>query len=233
MTRPGSRSSLLVLLPALLLLVPAGLAAQQILTAQEFFNTVAATYASIEDYVADMIWRDERGTMRGALTYKRPNMVRIDFTQPENQLLVSNGRRLLIYVPAHNVRLTQTLRPGEAGTAPGGLATAEGLALMRRNYSIAYLEGPEPVPLNEGSSTFVTKLRLDRRQASEGFRRLVLSVDDEGFIRRIEGTKADWEEVVMELSNIRINQRVSTQVFEEEGESSASIEENFLYDPEG
>ncbi len=211
---------------------PAVVSAQQVLTAREFFDTVAANYAAIEDYTATMVWRDERGTMRGTLTYKRPNLVRIDFTQPQDQLLVSNGQRLMIYVPAHNVRLTQTLRP-QVGSAPGGIATAEGLALMRRNYSIAYLEGPEPVPLRDGSSTYVTKLRLDRRQATESFRELILSVDENGFIRQIEGTKVDWEVVVMELSDIQINQRISTQIFEAEGDSSASIEENFLYDPEG
>ncbi len=232
MTHPGTRGSRTTMMLCALLLVPAGLFAQQVLTAREFFDTVAANYASIEDYTADMVWRDERGTMRGTLIYKRPNLVRIDFTEPQDQLLVSDGRRLLVYVPAHNVRLTQTLRD-QVGAAPGGIATAEGLALMRRNYNIAYLEGPEPVPIREGSSTFVTRLRLDRRQASEGFRQLILSVDENGFIREIVGTKVDWEEVTMELSNIRTNQRISDQVFQEAGDSSASIEENFLYDPEG
>ena len=222
---------LLSILPAMFF-TPANVSAQQVLTAREFFDTVAANYAGIEDYTADMVWRDERGTMRGTLTYKRPNLVRIDFTQPADQLLVSNGQRLMIYVPSQNVRLVQNLR-SQVGGAPGGMATAEGLALMRRNYSIAYLEGPEPVPLTSGSSTYVTKLRLDRRQASESFRELILSVDENGFIRQIEGTKVDWEIVVMELSDIRINQRISTQLFDAEGDSSASIEENFLYDPEG
>ena len=208
------------------------LPAQQVLTAREFFDTVATHYAAIEDYTANLVWRDERGTMRGALTYKRPNLVRIVFTQPADQLLVSNGQRLMIYIPAYNVRLVQNLR-SQTGGVPGGMATADGLALMRRNYSIAYLEGPEPVPIRPGSSTYVTKLRLDRRQASESFRELILSVDDQGFIRQIEGTKVDWEVVVMELAEIRINQRISTQLFDAEGDSSASIEENFLYDPEG
>ncbi|MFP4113463.1 MAG: LolA family protein [Spirochaetota bacterium] len=220
------------------LLYPAGLAAQQILTANEFFATVAANYASMEDYTARVVWRDDTGSMEGTLTYKRPNLVRMDISDPEGQedqedtVLVSNGEQLTIYVPAYDVVLQQDLRR-EVGAAPGGVATAEGLALMRRNYDVAYLEGPEPVPLEEGSDVFVTQLRLDRRQVTEGFRRLVLSIDEEGFIRRIDGTKVDWEEVRMELSDIRINQRVSDRVFEEEPDPSASVDENFLYNPEG
>ncbi|MFW5744242.1 MAG: LolA family protein [Spirochaetota bacterium] len=215
-----------------ILLLPVPAAAQQILTAREFFDTVAANYASIDDYLADLVWRDEESTMRGELTYKRPNMIRIDFSEPEDQVLVTDGEVLQIYMPAYFVVLEQELRES-VGSVPGGAATETGLALMRRNYDIAYLEGPEPVPLEEESETFVTKLRLDRKQVTEGFRELVLSIDEEGFIRRIDATKIDYEEVRMELSNIRMNQRVSDRVFEYDADSSASTNENFLYDPEG
>ncbi len=231
MTHPGMRVLLTFLSMALLLVMPAGLFAQQILTANEFFDTVAANYATVDDYIAEMVWRDESGTMRGELTYKRPNRIRIDFTQPEDQVLVSNGETLMVYIPAFNVVLQQQLRR-QVGATPGGMVTEQGLALMRRSYNIAYLEGPEPVPLTEDSDLFVTQLRLDRKQATEGFRQLVLSIDGEGYVRRIDGTKVDWEEVQMELSNIRINQRVSDQLFEEDSDPSASVNENFLYDPE-
>ena len=68
MTHPGTRARLIPILLALAFLVPAGVSAQQVLTAVEFFDTVAANYASIEDYTAEMVWRDEGGTMRGTLT---------------------------------------------------------------------------------------------------------------------------------------------------------------------
>lgn len=232
MTRPGLRARLAFSLLPLFFLVSSPLHSQEILTALEYFDTVAANYASVEDYIANVVWRDEAGTMRGILTYKRPNRIRIDFADPSGQVLVSNGETLMIYVPAFNVVLRQNLRSA-ADVGAGGLASSAGLSLMRRNYDIAYLEGPEPVPYEEGASLFVTKLRLDRRQVSEGYRQLVLSIDEDGFIRRIEGVRVDWEEVEMEFSSIRINQRVSDQVFEEDPDPSASVYENFLYDPEG
>lgn len=228
MTHPGIRPYAVASL--LLICLAGAVQAQEILTANEYFDTVAANYASIEDYIADYAWTAESGSMSGTLTYKRPNMVRIDFSNPENQVLVTNGRTLTIYVPAFNVVLQQDLRPGGQS---GDLATAEGLILMRRSYDIAYLEGPEPVPLDEDSEVLVTQLRLDRKQVTEGFRQLVLSVDDSGFIRRIDGTTIDWEEVRMDLSNIQINQRISDQLFEEDPDPSASVDENFLYNPEG
>ena len=224
----GRRRFVLVLF---ILISAAVLPAQDILTANEFFANVAANYAGIEDYVAEMVWSDNSGEMRGSLLYKSPNMIRIDFTQPARQVFVSNGEILQIYVPAFEVVFQQELpNPTDA---PGALASEEGLALMRRNYSVAYLEGPEPAPIDEGSQLLVTKLRLDRRSASEGFRQIVLSIDANGFIRRMEGTSAAWDTVTMDLSGIRINQGISDRVFEEDPAPTASVTDDFLTDPEG
>lgn len=213
-------------------LVPAAAFTQQILTALEYFDAVADNYADLTDYIAGVRWSDESGSMSGTIYYKKPNLLRINFDVPEDQVLVSDGELFMIYVPAFNVVLQQELRdvPGES---PGELLTPEGLTLMRRNFNVAYLEGPEPVPLDEGSDVFVTQLRLDRKQVTEGFRQIVLSVDENSFIRRIVGTKVDWEEVQLDLTDIQINQNIPTARFDYTPEADASVYENFLFSPEG
>ncbi len=222
----------LILAILILILAPVTASSQQILTALEYFDIIGDNYADIADYIATMTWTDETGSMSGTLYYKRPNLIRIDFDSPEEQVLVSDGELFMVYVPAFNVVLQQELRdiPGEA---PGGLATPEGLSLMRRNFTIAYLEGPEPVPIEEDSDLLVTQLRLDRKQVTEGFRQIVLSVDENGFIRRILGTKVDWEEVQLDLDDMEINQNIPTARFDYSPEADASIYEDFLFQPEG
>jgi len=222
----------LILAIFVLILAPVTASGQQILTALEYFDTVGVNYADITDYIAGYTWTDEAGSMFGTLYYKQPNLIRIDFESPEDMVLVSNGELFMVYVPAFNVVLQQELRdiPGEA---PGELATPEGLAVMRRNFTIAYLEGPEPVPIEEDSDLLVTQLRLDRKQVTEGYRELVLSVDEAGFIRRIVGTKVDWEEVQLDLDDIEINQNIPDARFDYTPEADASIYENFLFQPEG
>jgi outer membrane lipoprotein-sorting protein len=227
--RRHSRQSVLLLL-LLVLSVSAG--AQEIATASEYFDGVATNYAAIETYAAEMVWSDAGGTMRGSLYYKRPNLIRIDFEQPEEQWLIFDGDDLMIYVPPLNTVLLQSLRdsPGSAGV---GAFTAEGLDIMRRTYDVTFLESAEPVPIDQGSSLLVTELRLERRAVTEGFRELVLSIDETGFIRRIVATKVDWEQVQMDLSDIQINQLIPDALFEEEFDPSASVDEDFLYNPEG
>ncbi len=228
--RKFSHRVILVIL--VLILAPVTASSQQILTAIEYFDIVGANYADLADYIATYTWTDEEGSMFGTLYYKRPNLIRIDFESPQDMVLVSNGELFMVYVPAFNVVLQQELRdtPGEA---PGDFTTPEGLAIMRRNFTIAYLEGPEPVPIEEGSDLLVTQLRLDRKQVTEGYRQIVLSVDEAGFIRRILGTKVDWEEVQLDLDDIEINQNIPTARFDYQLEADASIDENFLFQPEG
>lgn len=230
-------SNLTIIAIFILVFLPMSVSGQEILTALEYFDTVGANYADIKDYIASYTWTDESGTMYGTLYYKQPNMIRIDFDEPQDMVLVSNGELFMVYVPAFNVVLQQELRdtPGNAtAETPGGLAVSpEGLAIMRRNFNVAYLEGPEPVPLDEDSDLLVTQLRLDRKQVTEGFRQIVLSVDESGFIRRMVGTKVDWEEVQLDLDDIQINQNIPTARFDYQPEADASIYENFLFQPEG
>ena len=212
--------------------VPIGaLSAQELLTATRFFDAVAERYATIDDYVATIVMRNGSERMEGTLFYRRPNLVRIDFTSPENQVLVSDGETLMIHVPRHNVTLQQTLRRREQNV--GGLATSQGLRLMRANYSIAYLHGPAPVPLDEGSSVMVTKLRLDWRNTNEGFRQLILSIDDNLVIRRIEGITPNFDEVRFDFRDVRLNQSIPSTRFDYTPPPGANRLNNFLFENEG
>jgi outer membrane lipoprotein-sorting protein len=206
---------------------------QEILTALEYFTTVGYNYGEIDDYIAEYTYTDESGSIFGTLFFKQPNLIRIDFEVPEDMVLVSDGEIFMVYVPEFNVVLQQELRDSPAAVPGAEVVSQEGLALMERNFTIAYLEGPEPVPIDEGSDLLVTQLRLDRKQVTEGYREIVLSVDESGFIRRMVGTMVDWEEVQLDLNGIQVNQNIPNARFDYEPEADASVRENFLFEPEG
>lgn len=206
------------------------LASQDILTSTNFFAGVAERYAGIADYSADVTITIDGTTMRGSLYYRRPNRIRIDFTTPQDQVIVSDGINLQVYIPKYNVILNQKLDPGAGST---GLATQEGLNLLRRGYSIAYKAGPNAIPLDEGaaggSSEQVTKLALTWRNNNEGFREIEISVTQGKLIRRIEGITADRKKVRIDYSNIRYNQGIPDTRFEYESPGSANNYNNFLF----
>ena len=206
---------------------------QEILAAADFFSLVADRYTAIEDYTADVRIVNRGSTSVGTLYFGRPNRVRIDFTQPEEQVIVSDGEVLQAYIPRFNVVLMQQLPQRDGDDTVGTLATPEGLQLLRRNYGIAYLESPEPVPLDDEDPQPVTKLELTWNSTREGYRQLVLSIDASLLIRRIEGVSVTFQEVQFDFSDVRLNQGLPNTRFEYEAPASANIFSDFLFDGEG
>lgn len=212
------------------------LQAQEIITAPAYFEQVSQNYTNIQDYIADIRMTSGNETMQGTLYYRLPNRLRIDFSSPVEQVLVSNGSILQVYVPRYNVTLVQTLDP-LSSRSPGGLATPEGLSLLRQNYSIAFKTGPDPVPLDDSdrpnmSQEPVVKLLLRWRNTNEGFREIELAINADLMIRRITGITLDNRTVEITFNNIRLNQNIPEARFEYESPSSSNNFNNFLFGTE-
>lgn len=201
---------------------------QEILTASAYFDKISADYAKINDYIADITYTVKGDTMKGTLYYRSPNMVRIDFSEPKDQVLNSDGKILKVYLPKYNVLLQQPLSK-QTRVQVAGLATQEGLSLMGKNFSKAYLVGPDPVPLDPGSTEMVVKLKLDWRNTNQGFRQLNISIGKDGLIRRIVGVDVSYEQYEIDFSNIRTNQNIPATRFNYDGPGTANIIDNFLF----
>ncbi len=199
---------------------------QSILTASEFFKSVSDFYGTVQDYEADTdILVGSSGAMRGKISFKRPEMLRIDFSQPDGQTILFNGETLVIYLPGSSAILQQTVSGSGAAAA-----TPEGLSLMRRYYTVAYESGQTPVPLDEDSSEMVVNLILRRRSASEAFSKMLVSVDPSTLlIRRIVATTPADLEYVFYFSNYSLNTGISDQRFIYDPPSSANNYNNFLF----
>lgn len=215
-----------------LVCISATTAAQEFRTAVAFFDAVSDRYGEIEDYGAQLRITTEEAEQIGEIWYQIPNRIRIDFIEPEGQVLVSDGEVLQVYIPTFNVVLQQALQR-RSDESLAALANEQGLNLLRDNYSIAYLDTPEPVPIDEGSDELVTNLRLNWRSPNEGYRQLVLSIDDDLLIRRIVGVTANYEEITFDFEGIQANIGIPETRFEYEAPSSANLFNNFLFDGDG
>src|SRR5574344_1158472 len=154
---------------------------QSILTASAFFKSISDYYATIKDYEADMGISTGKSKMSGKVSFKRPEMLRIDFSDPADQVILFNGDDLKIYLPGSSAILEQT-----ANSNGANLATPQGLNLMNRYYTISYETGQDAVPLDEGSDEMGVNLILYRRNTTEAFRQIKLSIDpNTKLIRRV------------------------------------------------
>ena len=196
---------------------------QGITTANEFFKEVSDKYASFKDYSASVDIIVDKKDMSATVLYLAPDKMRMDFTEPASQTIVYDGKKLICYLPENASVLTQE----SANTNP---ATAEGLSLLRRYYSVSYEESQSVVPLEEGSDEMVVKLILWRRSASESFRYLKLSVNPTTkLIRRIIAVTPGGTTYQFDFKNYEINQGLTEKRFQYDIPSGANSIDNFLY----
>ncbi len=199
--------------------------AQGIVTARSFFDSVSDVYASVRDYEADIDIRANRQNMSGRVFFKRPNLLRIDFTNPSEQVICFNGDMLTIYLPGSSAILNQSVQNSGAN-----MVSPQGLSLMSKYYSVAYETGFESVPLSDDDPTPVIKLRLGRKNTSEAFRYIKLAVDaNSKLIRRIEGITPQGESFVFSFKNYELNKGISDNKFVYDAPSSANNYNNFLF----
>ncbi len=212
------------------LFVSTVLFAQNITTASAYFKTISEYYGTIKDYEVDFEIKIEKTESAGKLSFKAPNLVRMDYTNPPEQVICFNGDILTIYIkePAEAV-LQQQVSPDNTNNA-ATLSTPQGLSLMSRYYTVAYETGQNPEPLEEGSDEMVVKLILTRKSASEAFRYIKLAINnDTKLIRRIEAVTPKGEEFVFNFFDYTLNQNLSEQRFVYDAPSSANNYNNFLF----
>ena len=205
---------------------------QSITTASVFFAGMSERYGALSDYTANLtVSTGSKGqTMEATVYFKRPNRLRIDFTKPNEQVILFTGDTLTIYVPSYRMVLNQTIeKDSSAGTA--NLATPQGLSLLKRSYTIAYETGAASQPLEEGSSEQVVVLALNRRSASETFRSIRLLVSPETkLIRRIEAWPISGSKLTFDFSYYRLNTGIPDSRFLYDIPPNADMLNNFLFE---
>jgi outer membrane lipoprotein-sorting protein len=203
--------------------------ATEMVSADKFFAALSASYGAVKDYEAAVTITQGKSVSRGRLSYKSPLYLRIDYDDPPKQVFCFDGEKLTFYSPGNDVVLEQKYKK-KSGAQLEGLVSSQGLSLWQRNYSIGYLTGPTPVPLEESSRDMVTKLKLVS-QGATGYKQMIVSVKD-SLVRRVEGTLTSGEKVVMDFANVRLNQGLPDSRFVYDSPPDAYVIQDWLFDPQ-
>ncbi|MBI9099325.1 MAG: outer membrane lipoprotein carrier protein LolA [Spirochaetaceae bacterium] len=201
-------------------------------TAEKFFSSVSEQHGDVSDYQAFITITKGNDVQSGDLLYKTPNLLRIDFAEPEDQVLIVNNELLELYIPKFRVSFKQTLKKHNQATL-ASMVSDQGLKLLKRNYKIGYLIGPDPVPLEDDSPEMVVKLKLTWMSQTEGFRELEMSINpDDKTIRRIIGVTGSFETIQFDFEKIDTLTTIPDTRFVYESPSEGNSIENFLFEPE-
>ena len=212
---------------ALFLLFSASLFAQSITTASAYFKTISEYYSTLKDYEVNFEIKIEKQETAGRLSFKAPDLLRLDYTNPEEQVICYNGDTLTIYLPDSDAVLQQSITEDTGAEA---LTTPQGLSLLSRYYTVAYETGQNAEPLEDGSDEMVVKFILTRKSAAEAFRYINIAVSEQTkLIRRIEAVTPKGEVIMFDFYDYVLNQDITDQRFIYDAPSSANNYNNFLF----
>lgn len=210
-----------------MLLMTASLFAQNITTASAYFKTISEYYSTLKDYEADFEIKVEKQESAGKVSYKAPDLLRMDYTTPEDQVICFNGDLLTIYLKDSAAVLQQTVNQDDSGST---IATPQGLGLLSRYYSVAYETGQNAEPLEKGSDEMVVKFILYRKSTVEAFNYIKIAVNEKTkLIRRVEAVTPKGETIIFNFYDYKLNQDITDQRFIYDPPSSANIFNNFLF----
>lgn len=201
--------------------------AQNITTASAYFKSVSEYYGTLKDYEVDFEIKMDKQETAGVLSFKAPDLLRMDYTNPKEQVIVFNGELLTVYLPNSSAVLQQQVQDNGSAVS---LSTPQGLALLSRYYTVAYETGQNAEPLEEGSDEMVIKFILSRKSTAEAFRYIKVAVTaSSNLIRRIEAVTPKGEEFIFNFYDYKLDQGISDQRFIYDAPPSANNINNFLF----
>lgn len=191
--------------------VPADTAAPRGDEAQRVLARVARAYGQVETLRADFVQRVENPILgrttvsRGRLAQRRPDRFLMEFSEPEGDVVVSDGSALWVYYPS--VDPGQVMRLPAAGGGGSMDLQAQFVGDPQRRFE-ASLRGAESV---DGRPADV--LVLDPREPV-GYRRLVVWVDRaDALARRFEIVEENGTVRRFDLAALRTGVRLPDDLF--------------------
>jgi len=210
---------------------------EELLSAKDLLQRISDNFKiNIQDYKANIQWIQKDKTQVGTLYFKNPQKMRINFSDPEGQVICTNGYELWLYVEYLNLILHQKLLEKEKEKTEEGktklienpiLINAVGLDKYLTDYSIEYFETKEKVSYKDGTKVY--KLKLIRwRSSKNGFNTVFLTIQENGLIRKVEGVTAAYRHIILEIDNIETNMNISDITFNYKPPPHANTVENCI-----
>ncbi len=194
-------------------------------TVGDVVKEIRSAYGKLDSYQASFTIESERHGKRmlqkGIIRFKNSDRIVMDFYQPSNQKIVSNGKTMWIYIPSMNVVAEQDLNSG-AGLFSSG--SKSGLNSLFSKYHYRFASKEQPETMKDGSKKYT--LELKQKESRSGYREINLQVDENYFITMAQGVTSTGKKVSIVLTDIKKNIDLPESIFKFDVPARAGILKN-------
>ena len=178
-------------------------------SAEALARTLQERYNSVRDFKASFVQTTSGGVLKikkqgeGTVAVKKPGKMRWDYTKPEKQLIVSDGRKIYDYDPVtREVGVADVPPDDQAPTATLFLA---GKGDILRDFKVSSVASPVPGTL---------ALRLEPRRADPDYEFLVIAFDAGSYrIRGLRTRDSQGGESTIVFSDIKQDTGIPDSTF--------------------
>ncbi|MBN2080210.1 MAG: outer membrane lipoprotein carrier protein LolA [Spirochaetes bacterium] len=182
------------------------------ITVSDVVGNIRKSFGAIDSYQANFTILSEKlgKTTRqtGIIKYKANNRLHIEFTQPQGQKIVSNGKMMWIYIPSMNVVAEQDLDTGSGIFASG---SRSGLNWLFSKYHYRFATKEQPETQSNGSKMYT--LILKQKESRSGYRNMKLWVNERYFIVRAQGETSTGKKIEIQFTGLKINIDIPNSLF--------------------
>src|SRR5437016_2357575 len=170
------------------------------------FDTVRTLAADFVQVIENPMLGDP-DTTRGKLYQRRPNYFAMRFTEPENDRVVADGRRLWLYTPSTTPgQVIRTAIPGIGTTGPNLIG--QFVEHPRERYTARYVRSDTTA---DGA---VDAIALTPRATDLPYSEATVWIAKrDGLVRRIEIAETSGQRRTIMLQNLTVNRAIAAREF--------------------
>lgn len=195
-------------------------------TVSDIVKKVKKRFSELDSYQADFrIVSEKMGTKankNGRIYYKAANKMLIDFANPPGQRIVSDGKKMWVYIQSMNVVAEQDLKSDS--TSIFSAATSKGMKKLFSKYHYRFASKSQPEKQPDGSMHYT--LYLKQRESRSGFRNIKLWISEDFLIKKAYGESSTGKFIEISFNNIKTDIVLSNGMFQFDIPSQAKIIRN-------
>lgn len=179
--------------------------------ARELAAAIQAHYDRVQDFRADFTHIYEGGVLRrkaierGHVAIQKPGRMRWTYTDPEEKVFVSDGRRMYSYVPADRQVYVTTIPAGDQATTPALFLSGKGD--LTRDFTAERISV-------DGAAEGTVALKLTPRTPEREYEWLILVVDEETYaLRRLVTADRQGGTSTFVFTNLKENPGIPSREF--------------------
>lgn len=222
--------ALVVTISLSLILFSANIFSIDFLHPSDVVNKMKKTFSKIDSYSANfqITTREKKGTKTtsGKAYFKKNGKINFTFSKPYGDKIISNGRKMWIYIRSLNAVGVQNLNYKKNGKSIYSASSYNGLINLFRRYHYRFETPDQPAKTSNG--TYYV-LALKEKVTSGGFSTMKVYVHPKTYlIHEIQAKSPSGKKLVLKLSNINTNAKLTDNLFSFKVEGNIKVVENPL-----